>query len=289
MTLALVDYLLYEKDASGILWIKFNRPERMNAAGRHGRGERHRRQGRRVHARRRRRPERAGHRADRRRPRLLLRRRSERDASFRDEIERRDRGQPRHARRPGGRAPALLSTASPSCTATSRMIRKPTIAMINGPAVGIGHGHGAALRHPHRLREDALRRLPPGRPDHRERRLLLSAEDGRPRPRAGVRLHRHTSMPSAPTSGACSTTWSRRRSWSRTTRDLCERIIALPPLVQWIIKRIMRAALDSSLETTMVLTSNAAASCSSPRMPRKHARPFARSASRRSGRGDARG
>src|SRR5499433_1407527 len=42
-----------------------------------------------------------------------------------------------------------------------------------------------------------------------------------------------------------------------TTRELCQRIIRNPPLVQWIGKRIMRAALDSSLETTMVLTSNA--------------------------------
>ena len=42
-----------------------------------------------------------------------------------------------------------------------------------------------------------------------------------------------------------------------TTRELCERIIRTPPLVQWISKRIMRAALDSSLETTMVMTSNA--------------------------------
>ncbi|MBP8310764.1 MAG: hypothetical protein KAY46_26030, partial [Burkholderiaceae bacterium] len=41
------------------------------------------------------------------------------------------------------------------------------------------------------------------------------------------------------------------------TRDLCARMIAIPPLVQWISKRVMRAALDSSLETTMVLTSNA--------------------------------
>jgi 2-(1,2-epoxy-1,2-dihydrophenyl)acetyl-CoA isomerase len=44
----------------------------------------------------------------------------------------------------------------------------------------------------------------------------------------------------------------------QTTRDLCERIVNVPPLVQWISKRIMRQALDSSLETTMVLTSNAA-------------------------------
>ncbi len=42
------------------------------------------------------------------------------------------------------------------------------------------------------------------------------------------------------------------------TRALCDRIIKSPPLVQWINKRIMRAAMDSSLETTMVLTSNAA-------------------------------
>ena len=42
-----------------------------------------------------------------------------------------------------------------------------------------------------------------------------------------------------------------------TTRELCDRIIAIPPLVQWTSKRIMRAALDSTLETTMVLTSNA--------------------------------
>ena len=41
------------------------------------------------------------------------------------------------------------------------------------------------------------------------------------------------------------------------TRGLCERIIAMPPLVQWTSKRIMRTALDRTLETTMVLTSNA--------------------------------
>ncbi|MEE8422020.1 MAG: enoyl-CoA hydratase-related protein [Dehalococcoidia bacterium] len=40
-------------------------------------------------------------------------------------------------------------------------------------------------------------------------------------------------------------------------RALCERIIKNPPLVQWINKRVIRAALDSTLETTSVLTSNA--------------------------------
>jgi 2-(1,2-epoxy-1,2-dihydrophenyl)acetyl-CoA isomerase len=42
-----------------------------------------------------------------------------------------------------------------------------------------------------------------------------------------------------------------------TTRELCARIIARPPLVQWISKRIMRTALDTTMEATMVLTSNA--------------------------------
>ena len=42
-----------------------------------------------------------------------------------------------------------------------------------------------------------------------------------------------------------------------TTRELCDRIMRTPPMVQWVSKRIMRASLDSSLENTMVLTSNA--------------------------------
>ena len=43
-----------------------------------------------------------------------------------------------------------------------------------------------------------------------------------------------------------------------TTRDLCARMMNIPPLVQWNSKRIMRAALDTTLDHTMVLTSNAA-------------------------------
>ena len=42
-----------------------------------------------------------------------------------------------------------------------------------------------------------------------------------------------------------------------TTRELCDRIIRTPPLVQWVGKRIMRAALDSNLDNTAILTSNA--------------------------------
>ncbi len=42
-----------------------------------------------------------------------------------------------------------------------------------------------------------------------------------------------------------------------TVRDLCSRIMRTPPLVTWINKRVIRAAMDSTLETTAVLTSNA--------------------------------
>jgi 2-(1,2-epoxy-1,2-dihydrophenyl)acetyl-CoA isomerase len=40
-------------------------------------------------------------------------------------------------------------------------------------------------------------------------------------------------------------------------RALCARIMRVPPLTHWINKRVLRAALDSTLETTAVLTSNA--------------------------------
>jgi 2-(1,2-epoxy-1,2-dihydrophenyl)acetyl-CoA isomerase len=42
-----------------------------------------------------------------------------------------------------------------------------------------------------------------------------------------------------------------------TTRELCARMMNIPPLVQWNSKRIMRAAMDTTLDHTMVLTSNA--------------------------------
>lgn len=43
-----------------------------------------------------------------------------------------------------------------------------------------------------------------------------------------------------------------------SVRELCRQIVKSPPLVQWINKRVIRAAADSNLETTAVLTSNAA-------------------------------
>ena len=43
----------------------------------------------------------------------------------------------------------------------------------------------------------------------------------------------------------------------KTTRELCDRIMRVPPMVQWVSKRIMRTSADTTLENTMVLTSNA--------------------------------
>ena len=40
-------------------------------------------------------------------------------------------------------------------------------------------------------------------------------------------------------------------------RALGDRIMQVPPMVQWVSKRIMRTAADTTLENTMVLTSNA--------------------------------
>jgi 2-(1,2-epoxy-1,2-dihydrophenyl)acetyl-CoA isomerase len=40
-------------------------------------------------------------------------------------------------------------------------------------------------------------------------------------------------------------------------RALCDRMLKFPPLAQWNNKRVIRAAMDSTLETTAVLTSNA--------------------------------
>ena len=42
------------------------------------------------------------------------------------------------------------------------------------------------------------------------------------------------------------------------TREMCDKMLGIPPLVQWNSKRIMRSALDTTLDHTMVLTSNAA-------------------------------
>ena len=50
-----------------------------------------------------------------------------------------------------------------------------------------------------------------------------------------------------------------REDLRETTLEVCRKIIASPPLVQWVGKRVMRAGLDSSFDTTLQLSANASA------------------------------
>ncbi|MBL8673908.1 MAG: enoyl-CoA hydratase/isomerase family protein [Rhodospirillales bacterium] len=136
------------------------------------------------------------------------------------------------------------------------LIRKPTIAMINGPAVGsgmdmalhcdirigcdrtrfVGYQHAGQI-----IENGGCYYLPKMVGLGRALEFAYTGElDARRAYEWGMLNHLVAEA-----------------ELEATTRALCERIVAVPPLAQWIGKRVMRAALDSSLETTMVLTSNA--------------------------------
>jgi len=135
-------------------------------------------------------------------------------------------------------------------------IRKPTIAMINGPAVG--SGMDMALHCDIRIGCEATRfvayhnagqiienggsyYLPKMVGLGRALELVYTGElDAKRAYEWGMLNHLVAS-----------------EDLEKTTRELCAKIIARPPLVQWISKRIMRTALDTTMEATMVLTSNA--------------------------------
>ena len=127
--------------------------------------------------------------------------------------------------------------------------------MINGPAVG--SGTDMALHCDIRLGcEYAFHRLSTIGTDPGKWRLLLPAEDGWAGAGTGICLHRHLDAERAFEWGLLNYLVPSEKL-EETTRALCDRIMRTPPMVQWISKRIMRAALDSSIETTMMMTSNA--------------------------------
>ena len=198
----LVDYLLYETRGQRHPLDQVQPAGADERPGRNGGGKRHRRQGRRIHARRRRRSRRAGDRADRRGPRRSV------PAPILGLA--RDRTSPaRTSPATAARMRGSMATRQHFFHGFTQLHRDiahdPQADDRDDQRAGgrVRHGHGAALRHPYRLRGDPLHRLSQRRPDHRERRLILSAEDGRPRPRAGVRLHRRTERRAGATSGAC--------------------------------------------------------------------------------------
>jgi 2-(1,2-epoxy-1,2-dihydrophenyl)acetyl-CoA isomerase len=250
----LVDYLLYEPEASGILWIKFNRPERLNAlvgsAEENGTvakvGEYMR----------------AGD--DDPTIRIIVLTGVGRGFCSGADMKRDLPAGVAGERFLGDRGP----TAGPDAarqrffhgfTKLHRdisLIRKPTIAMINGPAVG--SGMDMALHCDIRVGCEHTRFI-----GYQQLGQIMENGGCYYLPKM-VGLGRALEFAYTGHLDA-----QRAYEWGllnylvpsekleETTRELCARIIANPPLVQWISKRIMRAALDSSLETTMVMTSNA--------------------------------
>ncbi len=250
----IVDYLLYVKEDSGILWIKFNRPEKMNAL--YGTAEalgtvakvgEYMRAG-----------------DDDPDVRVIVLTGVGRGfcsgADLKTRPSKDEVGPSVDGARGSHEGPdAARQHFYHGFTKLHRdisIIRKPTIAMINGAAVG--SGMDMALHCDIRIGCEATRFI-----GYQQAGQIIENGGCYYLPKM-VGLGRalefaYTGMLSADLAyqwGMLNHLVS-LEELETTTRELCERIIAQPPLVQWTSKRIMRAALDSSLETTMTLTSNA--------------------------------
>ena len=249
----LVDYLLYEPEDTGILWIKFNRPERMNSligsAEQNGTvakvGEYMR----------------AGD--DDPNVKVIVLTGVGRGfcsgADMRgdtpDELK-------------GEKFSGDFSVEGPDATREHffhgftklhrdiSLIRKPTIAMINGAAVG--SGMDMALHCDIRLGCENTRFI-----GYQQLGQIIENGGSYYLPKmAGLgralefAYTGHLNAQKAYDWGLLNYLVS-SDELEETTRALCSRIMKVPPMVQWISKRIMRSSLDTSLENTMVLTSNA--------------------------------
>jgi len=250
----LVDYLLYEPEDSGILWIKFNRPERMNAlvgtAEENGTvakvGEYMR----------------AGD--DDPNIRVIVLTGVGRvfcsGANLSSMAGADVTGDNFSGNRGAHEGPdAARQHFFHGFTALHRdisLIRKPTIAMINGPAVG--SGMDMALHCDVRIGCERTRFI-----GYHNAGQIIENGGSYYLPKM-VGLGRALEFAYTGELDA-----ERAYAWGMLnhlvpseelearTRTLCEKMMTIPPLVQWVSKRVMRAALDSTLETTMVLTSNA--------------------------------
>jgi len=250
----LVDYLLYEPEDSGILWIKFNRPERMNAlVGTAEENATVTKVGEYM---------RAGD--DDPQVRVIVLTGVGRGfcsgADMRrdipDDIKGENLSGNRHIPEGPDTAREHFFHGFTKLHRDISLIRKPTIAMLNGPAVG--SGMDMALHCDIRIGCENTRFI-----GYQQLGQIMENGGCYYLPKM-VGLGRALEFAYIGQIDA-----QRAYEWGmlnylvpadkleETTRDLCERIMRTPPMVQWISKRIMRAALDSSVETTMVLTSNA--------------------------------
>lgn len=250
----LVDYLLYEPEDSGILWIKFNRPERMNALiGSSEENGTVAKVGEYM---------RAGD--DDPKVRVIVLTGVGRGfcsgADMKRDTPVEIKGENfvgnRNIPKGGDEAREHFFHGFTKLHRDISQIRKPTIAMINGPAVG--SGMDMALHCDIRIGCENTRFV-----GYQQLGQIMENGGSYYLPKM-IGLGRALEFAYTGQLDA-----QRAHEWGllnrlvpadqleATTRELCNRIIQNPPLVQWISKRILRAALDSSLETTMVMTSNA--------------------------------
>ena len=250
----LVDYLLYEKEDNGIVWIKFNRPERMNAlVGTSQMNGTVAKVGEYMRA--------ADDDPD---VRVIVLTGVGRGFCSGANLGSSGGADDLGPEFPGSRgshegpdaARQHFFHAFTNLHRDISLIRKPTIAMINGPAVG--SGMDMALHCDVRIGCEKTRFVA----YHNAGQIIENGGSYYLPKMIGI----GRALEFAYTGNMDADTAYRwgminhlvaSEELEQFTRDLCARMIAIPPLVQWISKRVMRAALDSSLETTMVLTSNA--------------------------------
>jgi 2-(1,2-epoxy-1,2-dihydrophenyl)acetyl-CoA isomerase len=237
----LVPYLLYEPEPGGILWIKFNRPERLNALM----------------------PDtvervaqymKAGD-AD---PEIRVIVLTGVGRGFCSGADMRGEGGGESRLDSGADANRqFFAHYFQQCFREISLIRKPTIAMINGPAVG--GGMDMALHCDLRIGCETTR-------FYTYQNVGQIIENGGMYylPRIAGLGHALELLFTGGFLGA-----EEAYRWGvlnrlvpaerleEETRDLCTRIIQSPPLVQWVGKRIMRKSLDTSLETSLDLCANA--------------------------------
>jgi len=251
--LELVPYLLYEKEDNGILWIKFNRPERMNAAvgGTERKGTLSK-VGEYMRAA-----------YDDLEIKVIVLTGLGRafcagvDVKGIEGFETGDNFLGNAAQQEGGDASReRFYYGITKLMKDISFIRKPTIAMVNGPAAGFGMG--MALQCDIRYGSENTRFI-----SYQQVGQIIENGGAYYLPRlAGLgralefSFTGHLDGPTAAEWGVLNKLVPADQLEDEV-RALCVKIMRNPPLVSWINKRVIRAAMDSTLETTAVLTSNA--------------------------------
>lgn len=254
--LELVPYLLYEKEDSGILWIRFNRPEKLNAAvGGTERTSTLAKVGEYMRA--------ADDDPD---VQVIVLTGVGRGFCAGVDVRGSDLGQFEPEDNYLGNAPyeagGLDATRQRFFYGLTKLmrdisyVRKPTIAMVNGVAAGFGMD--MALQCDIRYGCENTRFIA-------YQQVGQIIENG-----GAYYLSRLAGLGRAlefaftgHLDGQTAAEWGvlnrlvPSEELEDEVRALCDRIMRNPPMVSWINKRVIRAAMDSTLETTAVLTSNA--------------------------------